>query len=149
MLHISLDAVTTFIDHPFSFHPALAAMLAEEVASCLPAAKLAAVTRNQYTGDIYGVPWAESLRVISACFFSVPNLSAKSEVPTALELSLPFISHSALQQRWFIVEATWGLTQCVSKHGFYASVRTSTDTFTGTYLGPMKMFALGCFRNPP
>ena len=56
----------------------LGAMLAEEVASCLPAAKLAAVTRNECTGDIYGVPSAESLRVISA-FFLVPSLSAKLE----------------------------------------------------------------------
>ena len=71
MLHISLDAVT-------ALSSAWGAMLAEEVASCLPAAKLAAVTRNECTGDIYGVPSAESLRVISA-FFLVPSLSAKLE----------------------------------------------------------------------
>ena len=32
-------------------------MLAEEVTSCLPGAKLAAVTREASTGTIYGVPW--------------------------------------------------------------------------------------------
>ena len=36
---------------------AFAAMLAEEVTSCLPGAKLAAVTREASTGTIYGVPW--------------------------------------------------------------------------------------------
>eukprot|EP00435_Cladocopium_sp_Y103_P033595 s246_g8.t1 len=35
-------------------------MLAEEVASCLPAAKLAAVTRNHLTGEIYGVVYRGS-----------------------------------------------------------------------------------------